>query len=57
MKKYKEKVNHFLKAESINKEYLKTKKGKKWEYKEITLDFYLNYSYKSLFWLREDKMS
>ena len=57
MKKYKEKVNNFLKTESINEAYLKTKKWEKWEYKEITLDFYLNYSYKSLFWLREWKMS
>lgn len=57
MKKYKEKVDHFLKMENIEESYLKTKDGKDREYKEITLDFYLNTTYRSLFRLRENKMS
>lgn len=57
MKKYKDKVNHFLTGIAVNEEYCVTKQWTQWEYKEITIDFYLNNSYKSLFWLREMNMS
>lgn len=57
MKKYKEKVDHFLKLDYIDQENLKTKSWLPREYKEVTLDFYLNYSYRTLFQLREHKMS
>lgn len=57
MKKYKDKANHFLQWESVNNDYLVTKKWEKREYKEITLDFYLNNSYRTLFMLKEKNMS
>ena len=57
MKKYKDKLDHLLTWESVKAEYCVTKKWDPREYKEVTIDYYLNNSYKSLFRLREVNMS
>lgn len=57
MKKYKPKWENILKDEFIRQEELTKWNGEKWEYKEITLDYYFHKSYKSLFLKREENLS
>lgn len=57
MKKYKPKGENILKDEFIRPEELIRWNGEKWEYKEITLDYYFHKSYKTLFLYREENLS
>jgi len=57
MKKYKEKALQRLKSEDINPKMLKNKKWNKIEYKEITLDYFLETWYRKLFLTREKNLS
>ncbi len=57
MKKYKDKKNHKLEDKYIKKEELIKASGKRWEYKEITEEAFLNKGYKTLFMYREKNLS
>ena len=57
MKKYKPKWENILKDEFIRPEELTRWNGEKWEYKEITLDYYFHKSYKMLFLYKEENLS
>jgi len=57
MKKYKDKALQRLKSEDINPKMLVNKKWEKIEYKEITLDYFLETWYRKLFLTREKNLS
>ncbi len=57
MQKYKEKALQRLKSEDINPKVLVNKKWFKIEYKEITLDYFLETWYRKLFLTREKNLS
>ncbi|MBS9775437.1 transposase, partial [Candidatus Gracilibacteria bacterium] len=57
MQKYKNEAEQRLKTEQINPKMLKNKKGKQVEYKEITLDYFLEQGYRKLFLTREKNLS
>ena len=57
MVKYKNKEEHILKNQYITEDMLIKQNGKKWEYREITEDAFLNRWYKSLFWTKEKNLS
>ena len=54
---YKEKVHHYLKDEYINPKYLIDRRWRRIEYREITLDYFLNNGYKQLFRIKEVRMT
>lgn len=55
--KYKKEVEQRLKTKDISKEMLKNKKWKVVEYKEISLDWFLEEKYRKLFLTREKNLS
>lgn len=56
--KYKKKVDNILKPEHIEADKLYNSKWEKIEFKEISLEYFLNWAtYKQLFWIREKNMS
>ncbi len=57
MQKYKEKTLQRLKSEDINPKCLKNHKWETVEYKEITLDYFLEKWYRTLFLKREKNLS
>ena len=57
MKKYKEEVLQRLKADQVNPKDLKNSKWETVEYKEITLDYFLETGYRKLFMTREQNLS
>ncbi len=57
MKKYKDKALQRLKSEDFDKKLLKNKKWEIVEYKEITLDYFLETGYRKLFITREKNLS
>ena len=57
-KKYKKKIDNIIKPEFIEKNRLYNSKWFKINFKEITLDYYINWpTYKTLFCMREKNMS